>query len=294
MRALSVVIVAAAACTGASPDPGLGALIQVPGAQYRPGPFPDDSGGPVTLALQPDHATVTVGRLHDSLHGQLDRTATSAIIGIAGADGAWIIPAGPPDVATTDLPSVTVTYGLDDDTPLGPTTLVMAAGDTDGRIGPAASSIIVAAAAAPPAGELVISLEWESTADLDLHVVDALGGEAWSDSPNTWQPPPPGEPAPPDDYLTGGILDHDGNAGCRRDGHPDEHVVWSMPPPPGDYVVRVDARMMCRDASAAWSVAAYRSGELIGAARGVSTNEDAELSAHGAGAGQLALQLGVP
>lgn len=66
-----------------------------------------------------------------------------------------------------------------------------------------------------------------------------------------------------------------------------------MPPPPGDYVVRVDVRMMCGDPSAAWSVAAYRNDVLIGAARGVSTEDDAELPGHGAGAGQLALQLTV-
>lgn len=198
MRALvGASLAAMAACTGASPDPGLGARVQVPGAQYRPGPFPDDSGGPATLAIQPDHATVTVGRLHDSLHGQFDRMTTSAIIGVAGAEGAWIVPAGPPDISTTDEPSVTVTYGLGDDAPLGPTTLLMAAGDADGHIGPAAQTDVVAALAPPPAGQLVISLEWTSTADLDLHVVDALGGEAWSDSPNTWQPPPPGEPLLP-------------------------------------------------------------------------------------------------
>jgi len=67
-----------------------------------------------------------------------------------------------------------------------------------------------------------------------------------------------------------------------------------MPPPSGTYVVRVDARKMCDDASAAWYVAAYRGGTLIGAARGVSTNDDAELSNHAGGAGQLALTFDLP
>jgi len=288
-------LIAVAGCEAASPDPGLGARLQIPGAQFRPGAFPADTGGPATLAVQPDHATVTIGRLHDQLHGVFDHGSTSVVIGIDGVDGAWLVAAGAPSFDMPDEPTVTETYGFSEQLPLGPTTIVMAAGNADGDFGPAGSSTVIAAADDPPGGELVISLEWDSTADLDLHVVDPLGGEAWSDSPNTWQPPPPGDPPPPPDaFLTGGILDHDGNANCHRDGHPNEHVIWQMPPPSGNYVVRVDARMMCSDASAAWAVTAYRSGTVIGASRGVSTNDDADVSNHGVGAGQLALQFTLP
>ena len=93
-------------------------------------------------------------------------------------------------------------------------------------------------------------------------------------------------------YLTGGILDRDGNKACRHDGRPRESVIWQMPPPVGDYVVRVDARSMCSDASAAWYVAAYRGGTLITAARGISTPDDVRLP-HGAGAGVRAFHFTV-
>src|SRR6185503_20685809 len=97
-------------------------------------------------------------------------------------------------------------------------------------------------------------------------------------SPNSWQPPPPGEPVDPDAWMSGGVLDHDGNAGCHRDGAPSEHVVWKtrmgpMGPvapivPPGAYSVRVDARSLCGAPDATWEVAVYRTnGELVGAAR---------------------------
>jgi len=108
----------------------------------------------------------------------------------------------------------------------------------------------------------------------------------------TTVPLPPGSPpGDPNAYLKSGILDRDGNANCHRDGRPTEHVIWSMPPPAGNYVVRVEARSMCKDASAQWEVAAYRSGALLGAARGVSTEFEVQQLPHGAGAGVLALQF---
>ena len=137
----------------------------------------------------------------------------------------------------------------------------------------------------------MIALVWHGRADLDVHVVDPLGGEAWSDDPNTYVPPRPGDPPdPPDAWRDHGILDHDGNKDCRRDANPAEHVIWTVEPPAGEYVVRVDARAMCGDASAAWFVAAYRNGELIGAARGVAIPDDTLLP-HGAGAGGRALRF---
>jgi hypothetical protein len=136
----------------------------------------------------------------------------------------------------------------------------------------------------------VISLVWDGRADLDLHVVDAEGGEAWSDKVNTMKPPVPGEPVDPLEFQKHGILDHDGNKACRRDGRPNENVIWTMPPPAGNYVVRVDTRAMCGAPAAAWYVAAYRNGELIGAARGLSSPDDT-LAPHGAGAGVTALRF---
>lgn len=278
---------------GASPDPGLGAMLQVSGAQFRPGPFPEDRGGPAAIALATRHAQIVIDRLDEQLDGTLEGPAHAAAIGIAGADGAWIVPAGPPALDTPGLPSATALFGVAADFPAGPFTLQIAASDADGRFGPPATTQLIANPEDPPSGELVIALRWDGAADLDLHVVDALGGEAWADDPNTFEPPPPGTPVDPFEYEKHGILDHDGNKGCVREGRPSEHVIWRHPPPPGDYVVRVDARSMCGDASAHWYVAAYRGGELLGAARGISTPADV-LEPHGRGAGVLALRFALP
>lgn len=296
MRRFGLVVVAGiagpglAACDGASPDPGLTLQLQVAGAQYRPGPFPADVGGPAALDVQTRHAQILIDRVAEPLDATLEVPARAAAIGIEGADGAWIVRAGPPDSDTPGLPSAKAVFGVAEGFPPGPFRLVVAASDEEGRFGAPASAELMALHAAPPEGTLAIGLVWDGAADLDLHVVDPLGGEAWSDDPNTYVPPPPGEPIDPNEYKRHGILDRDANQDCRRDGRPSEYVVWTVPPPAGEYIVRVDARAMCGDAIAHWAVAAYRAGELIGAARGASTAEDV-LGSHGAGAGVLALRF---
>lgn len=275
MRAALALVVALGACDAASSEPGLDALLQIEGAQYRPGPFPDDEGGPAAIEVAPAFGRIAIGAFDGQLRGTLERGARAQIIGVVGVDGAWILPAALPQLDTPDLPSVEARFGLAADFPSGPFEVIVAAGDAEGRVGAPATTTIVAEEVPPPDGELVIGLYWDSAADLDLHVTDALGGTAWSGDPNTYEPPGPGEPPdPPGAHLAGGMLDRDGNRGCRRDAVPREHVIWAQPPPVGAYVVRVNLRSLCGDAAAYWHVVALRRGEVIGAARGVSAADD--------------------
>jgi hypothetical protein len=294
MRAAIILL---AACSGASPDPGLTARLQIAKAQFRPGAFPSDEGGPAANALTTRHSMIVVDRIDEPLKGVLSRDAHAAAIGIAGEDDAWIVVAGPPDLDTPGQPTAKATFGLAADFPTGPFTLQIAAADANGKFGAPVTWPMVALPEDPPTGELVVGLYWESAADLDLHVVDPLGGEAWSDDPNTWVPPPPGTPVDPDDYLKGGILDHDGNKDCRRDGRPREHIVWGMPPPSGHYVVRVDARDMCGAPVGAWYAFAARGGGIVAEVRGVVTLEDVQPTVDQkgrAGAGVLAFEFDLP
>lgn len=303
MRAAVLVAACVAACTAASPDPGTHVMLQIPGAQYLPGAFPAPTGGPASATLQTTHATVVIGRVHEQLHGILSPDATGAIVGIAGVDGAWILPAGPPDLDTPQA-TVTATFGLADSAKPGPFTLEVAATDAAGRIGAPVTTELVADDAPPPDGDLVVELAWRSSADLDLHVVDPTGAEAYYGNPNTWQRPPPGNYVDPCAYLGGGWLDRDANKDCTLDTLPSEHVIWTtrstntcMPTapvmPPGTYTVRVEARAMCADADAPWYVAVYHQGALIAQARGVATPDDVQ-QPHGKGAGLTALTFTLP
>jgi hypothetical protein len=284
----------------ASSDPGIGAPLYVANAQFRPGAFPAATGGPATQSVQPLHQMIVVGQNRETIAATLAPDARAAIVGLAGVPGAWIVPAGPPDFEAPGFASLHASYGVT--TQPGPLTLEVASVDGEGRIGEPATSDIVALEAAPPDGQLVVSLQWTGAADLDLHVVDPVGGEAWSGNPNTWQKPGPGTPIDPNAYLTGGMLDHDGNAGCARDGVPTEDVIWAQHTvpggmvidpiiPPGEYVVRVDTRSMCGDASASWVVTVTSQGELLGRAKGIATGSDVSYEPHGAGAGITALRF---
>jgi hypothetical protein len=309
-RVRAALLAAIAGCADvASSDDGLGDLLVVDDvamhpAQFRPGAFPAASGGPAVISAQPIHTAVVVGHPREQLGAALDPAATGAIVGVAGARGAWILPTGAPDIETPGDASLHAIYGLDPAFAPGPFTLLVAGVDADGRIGPAQGIEQIALPDAPPTGALVIGLDWQGTADLDLHVIDGDGIEIWIGNPSSYRPPPPGDPVDPCAYASAGILDLDANQDCRRDGAPGEHVVWTprtclgMPVspviPPGTYTVRVEATSPCADASTGWLVTAFRDGAPIGAARGIATPDDAEYGTHGAGAGVTALTFTWP
>lgn len=286
-------LLALAACTdGASNDRALDELLQLSGeAQFRPGPFPADEGGPAALELTTAVNDVLIGQLRTSFKGTLGPSARAFAIGIVGVDGSWLVPAGIPEFETPDSPSAKGTLGVRPEFPIGPFDVIIAATDENGMFGAPATKQLIAVPEDPPEGELVIELAWEGNADLDLHVVEPgpFGGEVFSGDPNSYQPVP-GEPADPNEPPKHGILDRDGNKDCQRMPHPSEHVVWTMPPPTGEYVVRVDTPSLCGDGSAAWFVAVYRGSELIGSARGTAT-PDHVLLPRGRGAGITALRF---
>lgn len=294
MRAAAALgLIAIAACDVASPDLGREAALQVRGAQWRPGPPPDDVGGPTVDDVALLRQTLVRDADDQRVAGALGVGATAAWIGLDGDVGGWIVTAGAPSVDTPTSPSLAAALALTVAAPLGPATLRVIAIDEAARPGPARAVAIVAADAPPPTGELVVTLEWDGAADLDLHVVAPDGGEAWSGDPNTWEPPPPGTPVDPNAWRSGGILDRDGNAACHRDARPREDVIWTMPPPRGRYVVRVDARAMCGAPVAYYAVTLRRGDAVVASAAGVATPDDA-LAPHGAGAGQMLLDVVVP
>ncbi len=78
-------------------------------------------------------------------------------------------------------------------------------------------------------GEVQISVAWDDTSDVDLHVVDPAGDEIyWANR----------------QVSSGGQLDLDSNAGCSIDNVNQENVTWSTAPR-GEYIVRVDYWSSC-------------------------------------------------
>jgi hypothetical protein len=299
MRAHVAVAVAAVAfgvaCSGASSDPGYGDPLQIPNAQYRPGSFPEPTGGPDTVSFTTVRSFALIGEVREQLNGLVGPTAHGAIVGVQGGDGSWILTAGPPSFESgSAVGTVGAGFGIATDEPAGPLTLEMAAVDGDGHVGAPRTVELTAEPVPPPTGALVVGLVWDTNADLDLHVIDPSGSEAFTGHPNTIDRPDPmtcecnpNDPAP---FYDGGILDHDGNFDCTRDGNPSEHVIWQAMPERGKYTVRVEARAMCGAPSSPWYVEVFDdTGALLHAARGVSTQDDVTFGSHGPGAGVTAL-----
>jgi hypothetical protein len=293
MRAAIAALVALAACDAASPDPGSAAFLQVAGAQYAPGEPPADDGGPEVVAVLTTHARIAPGDAREPVRGTLDADARGVILWLEGDLGHWLAPAQAPDAEDRERPTFERRLAFAADLPPGPIALRVQAVDAAGRVGPPRAATYVADEFEPPAGELVVELGWAGVADLDLHVVDPDGVEIWSGNPNSYVPPPPGTPAPPDAWMDGARLDLDANAGCTGGGRPRERVTWTLPPAEGGYVVRVDTRAMCGAALADWWIVAYRAGEPFATARGQSTEVDTRF-AHGEGAGLTALTFEQP
>jgi hypothetical protein len=154
---------------------------------------------------------------------------------------------------------------------------------------------------------LVITLQWDTEADLDLKV--RIPNAANPMSPiDVWTKhrvalPTPGPADPP--YTDAevekvGQLDYDSNANCVIDGLREEDVAFQEPSPSpkaapsGTYEVRVDATSLCGQPTARWHVYAIANGtDLLGEAYGQALDIDTQGS-HGPATGTLAFSFMVP
>jgi hypothetical protein len=279
----------------ADADLGLSAQLRVEGAQFVAGDIDGATPGegPAVISVFNSLNAVQPGERKKPLTGTLAATATAVALGLRGDRGYWIVVAGPPSLDAPDLPTFTATLSFSPALPLGSLTLVARAVDAQGRFGASSIVPLTSAALPPPAGALVVSLGWDTEADLDLHLVIPGGVEVWAGNINSYRVPPPGTPGDAAAWRGGGILDFDSNAGCVIDGRRQENIVWQSPPPPGRYLVRVDTASLCGAAAARWTVEVTRDGAAIGSAAGESLPADPRFS-KGPGSGIQALAFDVP
>jgi hypothetical protein len=223
----------------------------------------------------------------------LDPSATSAAIGLSDDRGYWITLAGVPDNQAPTLPTIEVALSLSRTATIGARQLIVHAVDGNGHFGRPSSLPITISSLPLPTGTLVIHLEWDSGADLDLHLIDPTGVEIWSGHPSGYQPPPP--PALPDPTAAANAakLDGDSNSDCVIDGRDQENVIYTQPPPSGHYIVRVDTFSLCKQPYADWHVLVRAAEKTVATATGTSYDDDTR-PPHGAGAGLTALEFDLP
>jgi hypothetical protein len=303
---LLVAALSASACgEQVFPNNGLNALIQVNGGQFFPGRPPTGVDGGVAMAgLILNDPAFFPGQINFFFGGQTAQGGYAVSLYFDGDTGYWTVPASSPDAMVPGqvdfATSLTfsrsigqIPYGDG-----GPAVVVQAI-DADGGFGPPAIEPLTLLSNTP-VGPLVISLAWDTEADLDLHVVFPDGGvEIWRNHRSDYVG---GEikPTPPNlnNYIRArhAYLDFDSNAQCVIDGRRVENVVWGPDAGivPGTYTVRVDTFSMCNQAYAGWQVGAFVDGGQIAGAAGESSKNDEAYFQHGAGAGVTAFTFTVP
>jgi hypothetical protein len=286
-------LLAAACSSGVQADQGLDAYFQVPGAQFFRGPMPQgSSAGPKVLQLSLTNNNIWPGMADDPISGALGPTATAAALGLQNDVGYWVVAAGVPSFNLPADPSFGANGVFSNGIIVGDYTLVVHGVDASGNFGLPTKQILIAEtspAEAPATGDLVVTLTWDNDSNLDLHVVDPMGVDIYWGNQSSEPPPPKGGV----DGGSYGYVDYDSNANCIIDGLDREDAIWPHPPPPGQYIVRVDAASLCGQPIANWTVKVVLEGKQVAEATGVAVDADT-MGAHGSGSGQLALQFSVP
>jgi hypothetical protein len=272
--------------------------LRLTGAQFVSGEIDsaDYSPAPTVERVDSQNNTVYPGITGKSIGGAVGPGATAVLIGLKGDNGHWILPVQSQDQTSPGDFVFSAKASFSPAVPTGPATILYRAVSALEEIGPPREQALDIKASAAQ-GALVISLDWDTEADLDLRVTapDAQGKEVeiWSRNKSSLARPAPGDPpATADEIAAAGFLDFDSNSQCQIDGRLQENVIWKTKPPQTSslYSVRVDAFSMCGEVLAHWHVRVLLDGQEVAQAAGQVGDADTRFD-HGPGAGLLALEF---
>jgi len=231
--------------------------------EFFEGDFQAGEDGPELKALVSQNPTVTAGGPVRSLVGDAGPDAYTIALRLKDAGtGYFLIKVDQPDLNVLPYLGWTALLHFKSTAPLGEHSLIAAAFDSEGRAGPLAERTFNIQSEVPE-GDTVISLIWDTAADLDIHVTAPSGKELDPKHFNTGQVPDDYRTTNPPTPISGsGQLDRDANAGCVFDGAMRENVVFSDSPDPGLYQIRVDEFSACGVAATTFRVEIYHEGVL--------------------------------
>jgi hypothetical protein len=292
LRVATLFVALGAAGCGANQDAGLDAWLRIDGAQFFRGREPLATDGPAVSSFVVTSGRVLAGMRGKPVSGLVPRVTRAVALSLDGDRGWWLITPGAVDPQTLDQLGFSARLSFSPTLPAGRYSLIARAVDEKGRFGPPAEADLMTASQTPDGARLVVTLSWDTQADLDLHLVTPSGVDVWAKKINSVDPPVPGSPGDPNAWMTGVILDFDSNANCQIDGRRQEDA-YAMTPPSGHYIARVDTFSLCGEAQADWRVTATLDGNALGDARGFSLPTDPTFK-HEAGAGVTALSFDVP
>jgi hypothetical protein len=236
---------------------GEGEPIRVNGGQFFAGALPHGTSGPAVLTTDTQSTLLPQGSLKRKVSGDAKKGAFAIAVRLDDiGSGYWVVPVGNPDPQTEGDLTYEVSYDVARDAAIGKHKLVLSAIDRTGVYGPIIE-LPIQIATLIPEGHDVISLEWDSNADLDLQVTTPEGKVVDGKHPTTAIVGDGGV-----DLTTPGLgaLDHDSNGGCVIDGYREESLVWKEPGTPGPYQLRVNLFDACGTAGASFVVTWRRDG----------------------------------
>jgi hypothetical protein len=288
-------LLALSGCGGVASDTGLEALVRVSGGQFYRGAIDKlgSASAPTVVDVLNSQTVITPGLQDKQISGRMDPGSTAVAVGFAGDVGYWILPADVPDSDSPTQPTFHASLSFSPSLSAPSYDLLVRAISPPDVFGPAADVSLDVEQTLPPTGALVISLWWDTESDLDLHVVDPYGDEIWAGNINSYDPYAATPTTDAGAWNEGGILDFDSNANCVIDGRCNENVVWSVGPPAGNYLVRVDTFSLCGNSAARWNVEALLNGVSLGKAEGESVPSDQRFT-KGKGSGLTALAFTIP
>jgi YD repeat-containing protein len=251
--------------------------LRVSNAQFVQGALTPDTtatGSAVISGVAINNTKIYPGELGFPLAGTV--TGVTALVGLKGDTGYWIVPATIADLTTVGGYDFSTQLSFSPLTPTGTETLILRGVAADGTVGPAQIYALTVAPITTTSGgipTMVVSLQWDTPSDMDLHVIvpPLAGGyygtapiEIWAKHPVGLPVPMPLQGVPPPDpsvVATAPYLDHDSNANCvingvGPDGRFQEDVIFQVAPTAGDYMVLVDAASLCGQSDAQWTVTA--------------------------------------
>jgi hypothetical protein len=262
---------------GVSASSGIGEPLRVRGGQFFEGKIPAGTGGPEVLTVDSQNNLITQGQAGKKLAGVAKKGSTAVAMRFEDlGTGYWVVPVGPEDPQTEGDLTWEAVIDYSNAVRPGKHPLLLAASNELGTFGPTRDLPILVQSLTPD-GAAVITLSWDSTADLDLHVIGPNGKETDPKHVTTAFDVDGGLPP------GAGSIDRDANAGCGQNGYRSESLVFVDPPAPGVYQIRVDMFDACGAPAANFTLTARRAGKSVLTAKGRLLDLDADGGGPGSG-----------
>ena len=229
-------------------------------AQFFAGDLPQPNGGPRVVGVDYGPNRAAPGTLAKSGYTvRVADTAYAVAVRLKGrTNGYWIARVGQIELLSAAEVSASLFFDVAPNVAPGRYSLEVSGVDGDGRYGERSLAPLQIVPRVPPNAPAVITLRWDTGADLDLQLRAPDGTLLSPKRPTT---APVG--APDAGTLSGvGRLVGDSVASCVDDGLRQEDVVFTTPPAPGTYSVFVNPFSLCGQVSAGYEVSISRSGQV--------------------------------